>query len=59
MGSSRHSISYQEGHIERIHRVKGPDQWTYRWWETSKHGNRIHRRKIIGTVETYPTIQRM
>jgi integrase len=56
MGSSRHSISYQEGHIERIHHVNGPDQWTYRWWETSKHGNRIHRRKIIGTVEIYPTI---
>lgn len=57
MGSNRNSASYQEGHIERIRHAKGPDQWTYRWWENStQDGHRIHRRKLIGTVETYPTI---
>jgi integrase len=56
MGSNRNSTSYQEGHIERVRLAKGPDQWTYRLWETSKQsGRRIHRRKLIGTVETYPT----
>src|ERR1017187_1778851 len=57
MPSNRNTSSYQEGHIERVHLANGPDQWTYRWWETSKQsGRRIHRRKLIGTVETYPTI---
>jgi integrase len=57
MGNNHNSTSYQEGHIERVRVAKGPDQWTYRWWETSKQsGRRIHRRKLIGTVETYPTI---
>jgi integrase len=57
MTSNRKSTSYQEGYIERIQHAKGPDQWTYRWWETSQQdGHRIHRRKLIGTVEAYPTI---
>jgi integrase len=56
MANNRNAISYQEGFIERVHLAKGPDQWSYRWWETSKQGGRIHRRKLIGTVETYPTI---
>lgn len=57
MASNRISNSYQEGHIERIHLAHGPDQWTYRWWESAvPGGHRIHRRKLIGTVEKYPTI---
>jgi integrase len=57
MACSRNATSYQEGYVERVQHSKGPDQWTYRWWETSKEtGRRIHRRKLIGTVETYPTI---
>ena len=57
MPSDRNSTSYQEGYIERVQHAKGPDQWTYRWWETSQQdGRRIHRRKLIGTVEAYPTI---
>jgi integrase len=57
MASNRNSTSYQEGYIERVQHAKGPDQWTYRWWETSQQdGRRIHRRKLIGTVEAYPTI---
>src|ERR1035441_9259902 len=57
MVRNRNSTSYQEGSIERVRLAKGLDQWTYRWWEISKQGDRrIHRRKLIGTVETYPTI---
>jgi integrase len=57
MASNRVSTSYQEGHIERVNQAKGPDQWSFRWWESSEQGgHRIHRRKLIGTVEDYPTI---
>ena len=57
MPSDRNSTSYQEGYIERVRTAKGPDQWTYRWRDSSKHdGHRVHRRKLIGTVETYPTL---
>ena len=57
MASSRNSTSYQEGFIERVHNAQGPDKWTYRWWESSKQsGRRVHRRKLIGTIDDYPTI---
>ena len=57
MAGNRASTSYQDGHIERINLAKGPDQWTFRWWEFSEQGGRrIHRRKLIGTVAEYPTI---
>ena len=49
--------SYQEGHIERVHRAKGPDRWVYRWWgPLGPNGTRIHRSKIIGTVTRLPTL---
>lgn len=57
MPSDRNANSYQEGYIERVRTAKGADQWTYRWWDCSKHdGHRVHRRKLIGNVETYPTL---
>ncbi len=57
MARSRNSTSYQEGFIERVHNANGPDKWTYRWWESSKQsGRRVHRRKLIGTIDDYPTI---
>jgi transposase InsO family protein len=57
MSSKCNSTSYQEGSIERIHHGTGPDSWTYRWWEAPSHGDsRVHRRKLIGTVDDYPTL---
>lgn len=57
MGSNRNFTFYQEGSIERVHNAKGPDKWTYRWWESSIQGGpRVHRRKLIGTIDDYPTI---
>jgi len=48
--------SYQEGHVERASRAKGPDHWIFRWWERSADGRRIHRSKLIGTVDEMPTM---
>src|ERR1039457_5220966 len=57
MPSKCSSVSYQEGSIERVRNAKGPDKWTYRWWENSiQGGRRVHRRKLIGTVDDYPTL---
>jgi integrase len=57
MSSKCSSVSYQEGSIERVRNAKGPDKWSYRWWETSiQGGRRVHRRKLIGTVDNYPTL---
>ncbi len=49
-------VSYQEGSVERVHRAKGPDQWVYRWWSTTPEGKRLHRSKVIGSIERYPTL---
>ena len=36
-------------------RSSGPDVWVYRWRETDECGERLLRKKTIGTVEQYPT----
>ena len=41
---------YQEGSLERVSRVKGPDVWVYRW-----SVNRIQRKKVLGNVERLKT----
>jgi integrase len=41
---------YQEGSLERVSRVKGPDVWVYRW-----RVNRIQRKKVLGNVERLKT----
>ncbi len=46
---------YQEGSIERVKRVKGPDVWVYRWRELDEDDRRIQRKKVIGDVDCYPT----
>jgi integrase len=46
---------YQHGSIEREERKKGPAVWLYRWWEPDIAGKRVHRKLLIGDVETYPS----
>jgi integrase len=54
MASNR--TSYQEGYLERVHRVKGPDRWVYRWWGSpGPGGTRNHRSRVNGTVTRFPT----
>src|SRR5712692_6568399 len=43
----------QHGSVTREERKKGPDVWSYRWWETGPHRKRIHRRLIIGTLKQF------
>jgi hypothetical protein len=40
--------------MERNSRKHGPDVWQFRWSETSPDGQRLYRKKIIGTVGEYP-----
>jgi integrase len=46
---------YQEGTLELVKRVKGPDVWVYRWRETSPTGTRVQRKRVIGTVDKLKT----
>jgi len=46
---------YQYGSVEIDKRVKGPDVWIYRWWETTSDGRKKRRGFTVGTVEEYKT----
>ena len=46
---------YQHGSVEREERKKGPAVWLYRWWEPDITGKSVHRKLLIGDVETYPS----
>ena len=35
-------------------RKRGPDVWQFRWSETNPNGERVHYKKVIGTIEHYP-----
>ena len=43
----------QRGSISRSSRKQGPDVWQFRWSETGVHGERIYRKRVIGTVAEY------
>jgi len=49
------SEHYQNGHLRRARRRKGPHVWEYLWRETDVSGKRVHRTAILGTIEQYPT----
>lgn len=46
------STRYQEGHITRVSRTKGPEVWVYRW----RDEDRKHRARKIGTVDDYRSL---
>jgi integrase len=44
----------QRGSLARVSRKEGPAVWQFRWSETDLHGDRVQRKRVIGTVERYP-----
>ena len=45
---------YQSGSLTRESRKAGPDAWIFRWRESTPDG-RVNRKRLVGTVEQYPT----
>jgi hypothetical protein len=44
----------QRGSISRNSRKQGPGVWQFHWSERGVHGERIYRKRVIGTVAEYP-----
>ncbi len=44
----------QHGGLATKTRLEGPDVWEFRWWEKGPNGKRVHRKRILGSVDTYP-----
>jgi integrase len=45
----------QRGSLIRKNRKQGPDVWQFRWSERGPEGKRVYRKRVIGTVEQYPS----
>ena len=43
----------QQGSIIRSERKHGPAVWQFRWSETGPQGQRVYRKRVVGTVEEY------
>jgi len=43
----------QNGCLMQVPRRQGPNVWEFRWREPGSDGRRIHRRKVVGTVEQF------
>lgn len=43
----------QQGSVIQVGRKGGPDVWQFRWSEKDLNGQRIYRKRVIGTVEQY------
>jgi len=46
---------YQHGSLTIEKRSSGGAVWVYRWRETDTNGERVKRKRVIGTVEQYKT----
>ena len=46
---------YQEGCLYREERKRGSDVWIFRWRQDRPDGKRRQCKKLIGTIEQYPT----
>jgi integrase len=46
--------SVQQGSVIKSERKYGPSVWQFRWSETGAHGQRVYRKRVVGTVEEYP-----
>lgn len=44
----------QRGSLIRSERKRGPDVWQFRWSEKGENGQRVYRKRIVGTVDQYP-----
>jgi integrase len=47
----------QNGSVIRRARKKHSDIWQFRWWEKNAEGNKVYRRRVIGTVEQIPDLE--
>lgn len=47
-------IYMQQGSLIRSERKRGPDVWQFRWSEKGTNGQRVCRKRIVGTVDQYP-----
>ncbi len=43
----------QQGSIIRAERKHGPAVWQFRWSETGPQGQRVYRKRVVGTIEDY------
>jgi integrase len=46
----------QRGSLIRKSRKRGPDVWLFRWSEKDTSGNRIYRKRVIGTLDEYADV---
>jgi hypothetical protein len=46
----------QRGSLIRKSRKRGPDVWLFRWSEKDTSGNRIYRKRVIGTLDKYADV---
>jgi integrase len=47
----------QNGSIIRRPRKNHSDIWQFRWWERSSEGNKVYRRRLIGTTDQIPDLE--
>ncbi len=43
----------QQGSLIRSNRKRGPDVWQFRWADRGPYGERIYRKRVIGTIWQY------
>ena len=43
----------QQGSIIKVERKHGPAVWQFRWSETGPQGQRVYRKRVVGTIEDY------
>jgi integrase len=43
----------QQGSVIQTSRKEGPNVWQFRWSEKDLNGDRVYRKRVIGTVEQY------
>ena len=43
----------QQGSIIKDERKHGPAVWQFRWSETGSQGQRVYRKRVVGTIEDY------
>ena len=43
----------QQGSIIKAERKHGPAVWQFRWSETGSQGQRVYRKRVVGTIEDY------
>lgn len=45
----------QHGSLTIQSRLEGSDVWQFRWSEKGPNGRRVYRKRVIGTIEEFPT----